>query len=114
MSNNLPLISKLTNHILSSGGKRIRPILTLACSKLCNYSGDRHIKMASIIEFIHTATLLHDDVVDNSKKRRGKTTANFVWDNVSPTGQYYFRYSCGVLLLDPQPGIWMAQYYSVS
>ncbi len=102
MSNNLPLISKLTNHILSSGGKRIRPILTLACSKLCNYSGDRHIKMASIIEFIHTATLLHDDVVDNSKKRRGKTTANFVWDNKSSilVGDYLLSRAFEMLIND--------------
>ena len=59
------------------------PLLTIACAKLCGYSGSRHILHASVIEFIHTATLLHDDVVDNSKKRRGKKTANYVWDNKS-------------------------------
>ena len=57
--------------------------MTIACAKLCGYSGSRHILHASVIEFIHTATLLHDDVVDNSKKRRGKKTANYVWDNKS-------------------------------
>ncbi len=77
------LISDLSNHIINSGGKRIRPLLTVACSKLCEYNGTRHIKLASVIEFIHTATLLHDDVVDNSKKRRGKSSANFIWDNKS-------------------------------
>ena len=77
------LISDLSNHIISSGGKRIRPLLTIACSKLCKYTGDRHIKLASVIEFIHTATLLHDDVVDNSKQRRGRSSANFIWDNKS-------------------------------
>ena len=77
------LISDLSNHIINSGGKRIRPLLTVACSKLCGYNGTRHVKLASVIEFIHTATLLHDDVVDNSKKRRGKSSANFIWDNKS-------------------------------
>ena len=78
-----PLIFDLSNHIIGSGGKRIRPLLTIACSKLCNYIGTRHIELASVIEFIHTATLLHDDVVDNSNKRRGKFSANFIWDNKS-------------------------------
>ncbi len=77
------LISDLTSHIINSGGKRIRPLLTIACSKLCKYTGNRHITLASIIEFIHTATLLHDDVVDNSNKRRGRSSANFIWDNKS-------------------------------
>ena len=81
--NSSPLISELSNHIINSGGKRIRPLLTLAIAKLCGYSGSRHIILASVIEYIHTATLLHDDVVDNSKKRRGKKTANFVWGNKS-------------------------------
>ena len=63
--------------------KRIRPLLTLTIAKLCKYSGKRHINLASVIEFIHTATLLHDDVVDNSTKRRGEKTANVVWGNKS-------------------------------
>ena len=83
LSNSSKLISDLSSHIISSGGKRIRPLLTLASAKLCGYSGSRHINLASVIEFIHTATLLHDDVVDNSKKRRGKDTANYIWGNKS-------------------------------
>ena len=77
------LITDLSNHIIGSGGKRIRPLLTLATARLCHYSGNRHLTLASVIEFIHTATLLHDDVVDGSKKRRGKKTANFIWGNKS-------------------------------
>ncbi len=83
LAGSLSLVTKLSNHIVNSGGKRIRPLLTIACARLCSYSGTRHILHASVIEFIHTATLLHDDVVDNSKKRRGRKTANYVWDNKS-------------------------------
>lgn len=83
MSSKVPLISQLSGYIISSGGKRIRPILTLATSKLCKYSGERHINLAASIEFIHTATLLHDDVVDESIQRRGQKSANLVWDNKS-------------------------------
>ena len=81
LAGSISLVTKLSNYIVNSGGKRIRPLLTIACAKLCGYSGTRHILHASVIEFIHTATLLHDDVVDNSKKRRGRKTANYVWDN---------------------------------
>ena len=77
------LITELSNYIIGAGGKRIRPLLTLATARLCHYSGNRHLTLASVIEFIHTATLLHDDVVDRSKKRRGKKTANFIWGNKS-------------------------------
>ena len=77
------LVTDLSSHIIQAGGKRIRPLLTLATSKLCGYSGKRHLSLASVIEFIHTATLLHDDVVDSSKKRRGRKTANFIWGNKS-------------------------------
>ena len=83
LTNSSSLISDLSNHIINSGGKRIRPLLTLAIARLCGYSGSRHIILASVIEYIHTATLLHDDVVDNSKKRRGKETANYIWGNKS-------------------------------
>ncbi len=83
LSNSVPLISQLSNYIFSAGGKRIRPLLTLASSKLCGYVGERHINMAAAIEFIHTATLLHDDVIDESKTRRGKKSANTVWGNKS-------------------------------
>ena len=62
LSNNSPLISEMSNYIISAGGKRIRPLITLGVTRLCNYSGNRHIGLAAVIEFIHTATLLHDDV----------------------------------------------------
>ncbi len=75
------LIPEICLHTISAGGKRLRPMLTLATSKLCGYKGQIHIDLATIVEFIHTATLLHDDVVDISKLRRGAKTANEVWGN---------------------------------
>jgi octaprenyl-diphosphate synthase len=77
----VPLIPKLARHIIAAGGKRLRPALTLLCAKLCGYGGARHIHLAACVEFIHTATLLHDDVVDESALRRGNATANEVWGN---------------------------------
>ncbi len=77
----VPLIGEVARHIIASGGKRLRPILTIISSKLCGYEGDLHIKLAAAIEFIHTATLLHDDVVDKSELRRGRKTANECWGN---------------------------------
>ncbi len=81
VKNEIPLISDIITHIVSSGGKRIRPALTLICAQLCNYNGNRHIPLAAAVEFIHTATLLHDDVVDESKLRRGLPTANELFGN---------------------------------
>ncbi len=75
------MIPQLAGHLISSGGKRLRPILTLLCSRLCGYQGARHIPLAACVEFIHTATLLHDDVVDDSLLRRGIESANSVWGN---------------------------------
>jgi len=75
------MIPEVANHLISSGGKRLRPILTLATAGLCNYSGEGHIKLAASVEFMHTATLLHDDVVDESDMRRGKLAARMVWGN---------------------------------
>ncbi|MGH6815988.1 MAG: polyprenyl synthetase family protein [Hyphomicrobiaceae bacterium] len=75
------LIPKLAHHLIDSGGKRLRPMLTLAAAKLCRYGGDGHIRLAASVEFMHTATLLHDDVVDESDTRRGKKTARIVWGN---------------------------------
>lgn len=75
------LIPKLTHHLVNSGGKRLRPMLAIASSKLCGYAGDGHIKTAAAIEFMHTATLLHDDVVDESDTRRGRKTARLIWGN---------------------------------
>ena len=94
-SNVTPVISELSNHLINAGGKRLRPLLTLAASDLCNYSGASHIKLAAAIECIHTATLLHDDVVDESFQRRGKPTANILWDNQSSVlvGDYLFSKS---------------------
>ncbi|MFY7697687.1 MAG: polyprenyl synthetase family protein [Legionella sp.] len=73
------LIDQLTDHIVQSGGKRLRPLLVLLASRACNYTGADHIKLATMIEFFHTATLLHDDVIDESSLRRGKKTANQIW-----------------------------------
>jgi len=75
------LIQKICQHIVQSGGKRLRPLLTLLSAKVFGYQGDVHVHLAVIIEFIHTATLLHDDVVDASSMRRGRPTANVVWGN---------------------------------
>ena len=91
-SENAPRIPEVTAHLVNAGGKRLRPLLTLASSKLCNYEGRYHIHLAATVEFIHTATLLHDDVVDESNKRRGRPTANLLWDNKSSilVGDYLF------------------------
>jgi len=75
------MIPEVANHLISSGGKRLRPMLTLAMAGLTGYSGDGHIKLAASVEFMHTATLLHDDVVDESELRRGKLSARMLWGN---------------------------------
>ena len=75
------MIPEVANHLISSGGKRLRPMLTLAMAKLAGYPGDGHIKLAAAVEFMHTATLLHDDVVDESDMRRGKLAARMLWGN---------------------------------
>ena len=75
------MIPEVANHLISSGGKRLRPILTLAAAGLCGYRGDGHVKLAAAVEFMHTATLLHDDVVDESDLRRGKAAARVLWGN---------------------------------
>jgi octaprenyl-diphosphate synthase len=81
MGSPVALIPDLAQHLVDSGGKRLRPLLTLASARLCGYSGALHINLAAAVEFIHTATLLHDDVVDASSLRRGKIAANIVWGN---------------------------------
>lgn len=81
MHSPVALIPQLAGHIISAGGKRLRPMLTLASARLCRYDGERHLALAAAVEFIHTATLLHDDVVDASDLRRGLATANAVWGN---------------------------------
>jgi len=75
------MIPEVANHLISSGGKRLRPMLVLASAGLCSYGGDGHIKLAAAVEFMHTATLLHDDVVDQSELRRGKLSARMLWGN---------------------------------
>src|SRR5665811_1536452 len=75
------MIPEVANHLISSGGKRLRPMLTLAMARLVGYPGDGHVKLAAAVEFMHTATLLHDDVVDESEMRRGKLAARMLWGN---------------------------------
>ena len=75
------LIPEIARHLISSGGKRLRPMLTIAAAQMCGYEGDGHIKLAASVEFMHTATLLHDDVVDESDMRRGKLAARMLWGN---------------------------------
>jgi len=75
------MIPEVANHLIASGGKRLRPMLTLAMARLAGYTGDGHIKLAAAVEFMHTATLLHDDVVDESEMRRGKLAARLLWGN---------------------------------
>ncbi|MFV2059660.1 MAG: octaprenyl diphosphate synthase [Gammaproteobacteria bacterium] len=87
------LVNQIGHYIINSGGKRLRPVLHLLCSKALGYSGTEHINLAAIIEFIHTATLLHDDVVDDSMLRRGKETANNVWGNEASVLVGDFLYS---------------------
>lgn len=94
-SRHAPRIPEVTAHLVEAGGKRLRPMLTLAAAKLFDYAGDNHIRLAATVEFIHTATLLHDDVVDESNQRRGRPTANLLWDNKSSVlvGDYLFARS---------------------
>nr|WP_325250110.1 polyprenyl synthetase family protein [Amylibacter sp.] len=94
-SKHAPRIPEVTAHLVEAGGKRLRPMLTLAAARLCGYDGPYHIHLAATVEFIHTATLLHDDVVDESAKRRGRPTANLLWDNKSSVlvGDYLFSRS---------------------
>jgi len=94
-SEHAPRIPQVTAHLVDAGGKRLRPMLTLAAARLCGYEGDHHIRLAATVEFIHTATLLHDDVVDESGQRRGRPTANLLWDNKSSVlvGDYLFSRS---------------------
>lgn len=95
LNSDVALINQLGNYIISSGGKRIRPIIALLVAKALNYQGDKHIITAAFIEFIHTATLLHDDVVDESDLRRGKSTANALFGNAASVlvGDYIYTRS---------------------
>ncbi len=94
-SEHAPRIPEVTAHLVEAGGKRLRPMLTLAAARMCGYDGPYHVHLAATVEFIHTATLLHDDVVDESSQRRGRPTANLLWDNTSSVlvGDYLFARS---------------------
>jgi len=94
-SEHAPRIPEVTAHLVGAGGKRLRPMLTLASARMCGYAGAHHLSLAATVEFIHTATLLHDDVVDESAQRRGRPTANLLWDNKSSVlvGDYLFARS---------------------
>lgn len=93
LDSNVDLISQMSQYIINSGGKRIRPLLLLICAKATEYDGDYHYSMAVVIELIHTATLLHDDVVDQSETRRGQETANELWGNAPSVLVGDFLYS---------------------
>ncbi|MEX5727864.1 octaprenyl-diphosphate synthase [Rhodovulum iodosum] len=94
-SEHAPRIPEVSAHLIEAGGKRLRPMLTLAAARMCGYEGPYHVHLAATVEFIHTATLLHDDVVDESGQRRGRPTANLLWDNKSSVlvGDYLFARS---------------------
>jgi len=102
LESDVPLIRKVGEYVLSSGGKRIRPALLLLAAKLLAYSGDRHVPLASVVEFIHTATLLHDDVVDSANIRRGLASANTLWGNEASVlvGDFLFSKSFSLMVAD--------------
>ncbi|GAB7026980.1 polyprenyl synthetase family protein [Geotalea toluenoxydans] len=102
LHSDVPLIRKVGEYVLASGGKRIRPALLLLAAKLCGYTGNRNVALASVIEFIHTATLLHDDVVDNANLRRGIASANTLWGNEASVlvGDFLFSKSFSLMVAD--------------
>ncbi|HEY0043645.1 MAG TPA: polyprenyl synthetase family protein [Allosphingosinicella sp.] len=102
MQSEVALIPELAGHLIAGGGKRMRPMLTLACARLLDYGGARHHKLAAAVEFIHTATLLHDDVVDGSGLRRGRRTANIIWGNPASVlvGDFLFSRSFELMVED--------------
>jgi octaprenyl-diphosphate synthase len=102
MHSEVELIPTLARHLIAAGGKRLRPVLTLGAAKLCGYEGNRANKLAACVEFIHTATLLHDDVVDESDLRRGNETANVLWGNQASVlvGDFLFSRSFQLMVED--------------
>jgi len=102
MRSYVQLIPEISNHIIKSGGKRLRPLLLIISSDLCGYRGDRRFPLASVMEFIHTASLLHDDVIDHAVIRRGKPSANSIWGNSASVlvGDYLYASSFNVLAED--------------
>ncbi len=102
MDSRVPLATEIAGHLINAGGKRLRPLLTLATAKLCGYEGPRHVALASCIEFIHTATLLHDDVIDESVLRRGAPSSNALWDNKASVlvGDFLFSRAFELMVAD--------------
>lgn len=102
MDSPVAMIPQLAGHIIAAGGKRLRPVLTLASARMCSYEGTRHLALAACVEFIHTATLLHDDVVDESELRRGLASANAVWGNKASVlvGDFLFSRSFQLMVED--------------
>ena len=100
LASDVQLISQVGEYVLSSGGKRLRPMLLLLCARMCNYRGDKQIELAAVVEFIHTATLLHDDVVDSANLRRGNRSANSVWGNQASVlvGDFLFAKSFSMMV----------------
>ncbi len=100
LSSDVQLVGQVGEYILSSGGKRFRPMLLLLAARLCRYQGEKHIELAGVVEFIHTATLLHDDVVDSADLRRGSRSANSVWGNQASVlvGDFLFARSFSVMV----------------
>ena len=100
LESDVPLIRKVAEYVLSSGGKRVRPALLLLAARLCDYQGDKAVPLASVVEFIHTATLLHDDVVDSATLRRGIASANTLWGNEASVlvGDFLFSKSFSLMV----------------
>ena len=100
MQSPIGMIPDLAEHLVGAGGKRLRPLLTIAAAHLCGYQGTHHHKLAAAVEFIHSATLLHDDVVDKSAKRRGKKAANLIWGNAPSilVGDFLFARSFNLMV----------------
>jgi octaprenyl-diphosphate synthase len=100
LTTRVTFIREVVQHLIKSGGKRIRPMLVILSSRLCGCRDDSHLPYAAIVEFIHTATLLHDDVVDNAETRRGSATANTVWGNESSVlvGDFLFSKSFDLMV----------------
>ncbi|WP_456316889.1 polyprenyl synthetase family protein [Teichococcus globiformis] len=107
MQSPVQLIPQLAAHLIAAGGKRLRPLLTLAAARLCGYSGERHVGLAACVEFIHTATLLHDDVVDESDLRRGLASANAVFGNKASVlvGDFLFARAFELMVADGSPEV---------
>lgn len=100
LQSDVPLINQVGQYVLSSGGKRIRPMLLLLAARLCGYRGVNHVELAGVVEFIHTATLLHDDVVDSAELRRGNRSANSVWGNQTSVlvGDFLFAKTFSIMV----------------